>query len=403
MFTEEEFKSRTVFNNIEVLNMKILYIITGLSTGGAEMMLYKLLSIINRAKFKPSVLSLTDEGSLGKQIKELGIPVYSLKMKGGFPSPVKLVQLIRLVKKISPDLIQGWMYHGNVAASFVKWFSRKNIILLWNIRHTQMDLKKEKPLTAIVIRIGAKISSYPDQIIYNSRISEKKHKSLGYEDRNKKIISNGFDCKKFKPDKDAKKGLLQLLDIPEDSLLIGLIARYHEMKDHRTFLNVAGKLVSINPKIHFILAGSEIDQRNYQLIHQIKELNIMKQVHLLGERKDIARITAGLDIACSTSSWGEGFSNAIGEAMACEVPCVATDVGDSAWIIGNTGFVVKAGNMKALTDAFLSLIEMGLEKRKKIGQLARDRIKKNFSIDVVAKQYEDAYQGIVNKRYSDKI
>ena len=380
----------------EIINMKILYIISGLSTGGAEMMLYKLLSVIERGTFEPVVISLTDYGSLGNNIKNLNISVYKMEMNAGFPNPFKVWRFIKLIRKINPELIQGWMYHGNLAALLAKWFLSNRVSLLWNIRHTPDDLKKEKRLTALVIRLGAKFSWYPDRIIYNSNVSEKKHELLGYNNQKKMIIPNGFDCEQFKPLDNAKTKLRHSLGLKKDTLLIGLVARYHIMKDHVTFLHSAGKLNKAYPEIHFVLVGQGVDKNNHLLIKLIEDLKITKNVHLLGKRMDVDEITAGLDMACSSSSWGESFSNAIGEAMACGIPCIVTDVGDSAWIVGETGIVVKPGDRNAFTDAMTKLIEMSSEERLVLGKLARNRIIKHFSLNLVAKQYEDMYQNLLN-------
>ena len=379
--------------------MKILFIISGLPTGGAEMMLYKLLLVINRDIFEPVVISLADYGNLGNNIKNLNIPVYKMEMSAGFPNPFKVWRFIKLIRKINPELIQGWMYYGNLAALLARWFLSKRVSQLWSIRHTPDDLKKEKRLTELVIRLGAKFSSYPDRIIYNSNVSEQKHELLGYNNKNKSIIPNGFNCEQFKPFDNAKSKLRHSLGLKEDTLLIGLVARYHRMKDHVTFLHSAGEVIKIYPKVHFVLVGSSIDKKNQKLVKQIKDLKLMKNVHLLGERKEMNEITAGLDIACSSSSWGEGFSNAIGEAMACGVPCVVTDIGDSAWIVGETGIVVKPGDRKAFTDTMITLIKMSSEERLKLGKLARNRIIEYFSINRVVKQYEDIYQNILNIKH----
>ena len=376
--------------------MKILYIISGLPTGGAEMMLYKLLSVVDRDIFEPVVISLTDYGSLGNNIKNLNIPVYKMEMNASFPNPFKVWYFIKLIRKIKPELLQGWMYHGNLAALLAKWVLPNRIFLLWNIRHTPDDLKKEKYLTALVIRLGAKFSSHPDRIIYNSNVSEQKHELLGYDNKNKSIIPNGFNCEQFKPFDNAKSKLRYSLGLKKDTLLIGLVARYHIMKDHVTFLHSAGKLNKTYPEIHFVLMGQDVDKNNHLLIKLIENLKITKNVHLLGKRMDVDEITAGLDIACSSSSWGESFSNAIGEAMACGIPCIVTDVGDSAWIVGETGIVVKPGDRKAFTGAMITLIKMSFEERLRLGKLARNRIIKLFSLDPVVKQYEDMYQNLLN-------
>ena len=242
-----------------------------------------------------------------------------------------------------------------------------------------------------MIRLGARLSYIPESIVYNAKISAQIHKKLGYSDKYAKIIPNGFNCEHFKPSDTARPKLLHLLNIGEDAFLIGLIARNHKMKGHESFLYAAGELLNKYPKVHFVLAGSGIDKKNMKLTKQINDLKINKHVHLLGEQKEMAGITAGLDIACSSSAWGEGFSNVIGEAMACGVPCVVTGVGDSAYIVGKTGLTVKPGNRKAFLKAFERMVIMSSVERRELGKMARERVIEHFSLDRIVKNYEELY------------
>ncbi len=219
---------------------------------------------------------------------------------------------------------------------------------------------------------------------------------LGTENSNKNIIPNGINCEQFKPFNNAKSKLRHLLSLKKDTLLIGLVARYHIMKDHVNFLQSAGKLNKIYPEIHFGLVGQGVDKNNQLLTKLIQELKIAKNVHLLRKRMDVDEITAELDIACSSFSWDESFFNAIGEAVACGIPCIVTNVGDSAWIVEETGIVVKPGDSKAFTEAMITLIEMSPEERLELGRSARTRVIKHFSLNLVVKQYEDMYQNLLN-------
>jgi len=169
------------------------------------------------------------------------------------------------------------------------------------------------------------------------------------------------------------------------------------MKDHSNFLKAASLICNNNKNVQCILVGHEIDGNNEQLCIEIERLGIKERVHLLGERKDTARLTAALDIAVSSSSHGEGFPNVIGEAMSCAVPCVVTDVGDSASIVGDTGNVVPPRNAEALAEAISQLAEAGENERKKLGIKARRRIVENYSLEQVVKQYKNLYTSFIQK------
>lgn len=372
----------------------IIHLITGLSTGGAEMMLCKLLSATDCARFDPIVVSLIDRGTLGERIEALGVPVHTVGMAPGRPTPAALWRLIRLVRRLQSDLIQGWMYHANLAGLLAGWLVPGRVPVLWNIRHTPYDLKAEKRMTAALIRLGARLSSRPARIIYNARVSAHQHELLGYAADRRMVIPNGFDCDRFKPSETARLKLRRLLGLEDETLLIGLIARWHPMKDHANFMRAAGRLAARRPDVHFVLAGRGVDKNNSILMKMIQDAGLTGRVYLLGERTDIPEIMAGLDIA-SSSSWGEAFPNVVGEAMACGVPCVVTDVGDSAWVVGDAGMVVPPRDAEALAGAWAGLIELGPEGRVRLGRAARQRVEENFSLSKIVTLYEEVYREVL--------
>jgi glycosyltransferase involved in cell wall biosynthesis len=377
-------------------HISVQHVITGLSTGGAEMMLFKLVSG-SHADVSSSVISLSGSGTIGPAISALGVPVHELGMSRAIPDPFKLLALMRLTRESGPDLIQGWMYHGNLMATLASAATHGRVPVLWNIRQTIYDLGRERRLTAVVVRLGARLSRYPAAIVYNSITSAEQHEAIGYRTDKRVILPNGFDCEMFHPDAEARSSLRKELGLPVDSVLIGLIARYHPMKDHAGFLKAAGQLRRSHPAVHFVLAGTGVTSEQAALVAAIKQERIERAVFLLGERKDTPRINAALDIACSASAWGEGFSNSIGEAMACGVPCVVTNIGDSAFLVADSGISVPAGKPEALADALGQLVEAGAERRSLMGKAARQRIKGEFSLPAVVNRYVDLYRYYVSQ------
>jgi glycosyltransferase involved in cell wall biosynthesis len=169
-----------------------------------------------------------------------------------------------------------------------------------------------------------------------------------------------------------------------------LVARFDPQKDHQTFVEGAAKLHMAAPEVHFILCGEGIDSSNTALAEWITRARIESCCHLLGRREDVPRITAALDIA-SLSSLTEGFPNVIGEAMACGVPCVVTDVGECASIVGDTGWVVAPKDPDAMAKAWLKLIEAGEGTRARLGATARRRVETEFDITAIANRYSTLY------------
>ncbi len=384
--------------------MKIVYVSTGIGTGGAQIMLYHLLSRINRERFSPVVISLMDHGIIGDRIAALDIPIYTIGMKQGKPTLASIWRLVHTIREINPDLIQGWMYHGNLAAqlaNFVFVFIGQKPVL-WGIHHSITALKSETKLTQLIIKLGAFLSPYVEKIIFVSKNSKVQHEALNYSIDKTCVIPNGFDTDLFKPSQEARSNIRKELNLDQEAVLIGLICRYHPMKDHNNFLQAAALLLKKHPNIHFILAGTNVDKNNHHLYQLIQELGIVERVYLLGERSDMPQLTAALDIATSASAYGEAFPLVVGEAMSCGVPCVVTDVGDSAWIVDHTGKVVTPRNSQALAEAWQELIVMNLDERQALGKAARERIIECFSLDSVVAQYEELYTTILAEKSAKK-
>ena len=207
------------------------------------------------------------------------------------------------------------------------------------------------------------------------------------------VIPNGFDLDAFFPDKQAREKVRKELGINDKIIVIGFVARFDPQKDHKNFFEAAKIVHKIYPKVHFFLCGDGISWKNEKLREWIEKSGVEKVTHLLGRRDDIKNVYNSIDIFCS-SSYGEGFPNVIGEAMACGIPCVVTNVGDSAIIVGDTGFVVPPKNPESLDEAIIKMIEIGEEKRKELGKRARKRIEESYSIEKIVKNYEQLYKKV---------
>jgi glycosyltransferase involved in cell wall biosynthesis len=377
--------------------ISLLHLITTLDVGGAEMMLLKLVSRLDVSRFRNHVVCLAEDGPVGEKISAHGIPVHALNMPRGRVTIEGLTQLFRHVRKIKPAILQTWMYHADLIGVLLGKLSRIPRIC-WNIRCSNMDLLEYRWTTRITVRMCALLSVFPDLVIANSRQGLNYHREIGYKSRRWKVIPNGFDLGEFKPDPQAKLGLMKELGLgyKNSSLLIGYVARFDPMKDHATFLDAACLLLKERRDVHFVMVGRGIEWENRGLTARIPK-TFSDNFHLLGERSDVEKITAGLDIACSVSA-GEGFSNVIGEAMACEIPCVVTDVGDSALIVGETGLVVKPQDSEGLAGAWRKLLDLGGDGRSELGRGARKRIQDHFDISKIVEQYEALYCFLLNER-----
>jgi glycosyltransferase involved in cell wall biosynthesis len=379
-------------NTIHQNKIKIIHIITGLQTGGAEMMLFKLLSHTNREVFVPEVISLLGEGPIADKIRSLNIPIHMLNLNRKFPNPAKVVKLAWRIRKMRPDIVQTWMYHADLLGGIAAWFARLPLVF-WNIRHSNLSATVNKKTTLWTAVCCAKLSYViPSKIVCCAEASRQTHIQYGYDKSKLVVIPNGFDLDRFKPDANAGFSMRQELGISEDTLLIGMIGRFDPQKDHENFIRAAQILNQSDPDVRFLLCGADVNKENNKIFNLVKAANMEDKIYLLGSRSDIPRIMASLNIVALSSCGGEGFPNVIGEAMACGIPCVVTDVGDSAIIVGETGIVVPPKDSTALAKGWAKMIESGEAMRVVMGQEARKRIRINYCLPAIAKLYEDMYK-----------
>jgi len=373
--------------------IRVAHVITELNMGGAEQMLFKLVTRMDRERFHCTVVSMTDKGPIGEKIAEAGVPVFRLAMGRGKPTPKGLSTFYHLLKRESVDIVQSWLYHADLFGLVMGRVAEVRRVI-WGIRCSDMHLRKYRPLTAVVVRLCGVLSPLADAIVVNSREGARIHRKRGYRTDRMVLIPNGFDTTVFKPDPRARGRLLNELGLADDVTLIGLIARFDLMKDHPNFLRAAAILAEQEPAAHFVMVGRGITFRNGALTSHVPE-GLEGRLHMLGQRDDVAGIASALDISTSSSAFGEGFSNTIGEAMACGVPCVVTDVGDSALIVGDAGVVVPPGDSEALAAGWRRILEMDSEQRAAMGAKARERIQEEFELSVVVGRFERLYERLM--------
>jgi glycosyltransferase involved in cell wall biosynthesis len=352
------------------------------------MMLCRMLAETDLDRFAPVVISLIDRGDLRGRIQGLGIPVHTLGMKPGLPSALGFWRLIRLMRHLKPDFVIGWMYHSCLAAQLARFFLPRRTKVFWSVHC--VSVSAEKFLTKILIHVCAIFSRLADRIVFVSHASQSHHRDYGYDLSRSCVIPNGIKTSEFTPSAEARASLRRELGLPRDVVLIGTAGRYHPTKDHANFLHAAALTARKYPQVNFVMIGRGMNGQNTALRQLIEAAGLNGSVHLLGERNDVPRITGALDLF-SLSSYTESFPNVIGEAMACEVACAVTSVGDAALIVGETGVVVPPRDPDALAAAWMRIIELGREGRKALGRSARLRVIERFQLSSVVARYEALY------------
>ena len=372
--------------------MKIVHIITGLTDGGAEGALYRL--VTHDQDNEHIVVSMMDASKYGPMLEDQGIKVYCLNMITGRLSPKPILKLYKILKKIKPDIVQTWMYHADLVGGVTaKLLGNKKIF--WNIRQSNFDSNHTKSSTIKTAKINARLSNFiPKKIISCSKNAVRIHEDIGYDFKKIAVIGNGYDLNAFKINDNARDAIRNELNIGKHPVL-GMIGRYDPQKNH-TGLIEALKMVKENGYIFdLLLVGRDLNEKNNILIRQLKEAELYEQTHLLGQRDDIASIMNALDIHILSSSYGEGFPNVLAEAMACGTPCIATDVGDSKFIIGSYGTIVEPNINEEISLAVMKNLELMKNERKwhDLRLSGRDYIVKNFSIQSMVSNYQNVWKG----------
>ncbi len=376
--------------------MKVLHVITSLATGGAQTVLYRVLGALADAATEHSVVCLGAGHPLAEKIRALGVQVWVLDGRGRREGPQVMQKTRSIARDYRPDVILGWQYDGNLAAY---WAARGcDAALVWNVRHSVADLRQEPPGTRLAIRLNAWLSHAPKIVLCNSETAVRQHIALGFPADAMRFIPNGYDTGRLSPGKEDRARVRQELGVPEDAFVIGKVARFHPMKDHLNLVAAAQQLLARIPRLQVLLAGRGVVGENRTLTEAISRYGLDDRVQLLGERSDIPALNAAFDIAVSASAWGEGFSNAIAEAMACGTPIVATDVGDAAMIVGECGRIVPPGSPHELAKGILAIERLSATERQAVGQQGRGRIREKFGLEQVAETYRQILLAVNEER-----
>ena len=373
--------------------MQVLHIISGLGDGGAEAILYRLCQY--EKDHNHVVISLMDEEKYGPMLKHIGVDVYTLNNSKKKIKIISLLKLYKLIFKLKPDVVQTWMYHADFIGGFVaRSIGIKNIF--WSVHHTTLVGGESKLLTVLIARINSFLSYFvPKKIIYCAEMSRKTQELMGFKKNKGVVIPNGYDVEDFVNDDFKRSKFRNELNTTKDTFVIGHVGRYDPQKDHGNLIEALLDLKQRQINFKAIMIGTNLDKNNQKLVKLIKDKQLENFISLLGRRNDIPAAMNGIDLFVLSSAFGEAFPNVLNEAMACGTPCVATNVGDSARIIGDTGWIVPIKDPQALSSAINEASkEMRLNKSSwtKRKTMCRKRIVENFEIKEMVKKYKDIWE-----------
>jgi len=372
--------------------MKIVHIITGLNNGGAEAVLFRLATGDKKNSHK--IISLMDEGIYGGRLISSGIKVYTLDMPRRRVTLSGLIKLYRLLKNIRPDVVQTWMYHADLVGGIMARLAGIHSVA-WSIRGP-FNRKLTSIRTKLTIHLCSLLSNWiPRVIISNSMHAVEVHKNIGYMASKLVCIHNGYSLENFQPNKKARSDFRTEINLDLDFTLIGMVARFDPYKDHENLFAALSILSKKENRVCCVLIGSGMVSDNQYLVNLIEKYGVHDMVKLLGPRGDIPEVMAALDLHV-LSSVDESFPNVLAEAMACGIPCITTDVGEAALIVGDSGWTVPRSSPVAMAGAIgESLVEIkNLSKWDIRKGSCRKRILENYTLVRMIKSYNKHWEGL---------
>ncbi|TSE18223.1 putative glycosyltransferase EpsF [Tepidimonas alkaliphilus] len=374
--------------------MKVLHVITGLGDGGAEAVLHRL--ITHDPHDEHQVVSLTGLGKYGPLLAERGVAVTALHMPRGRLTWVGLRGLWRAVRQARPHVIQTWMYHADLLGGVAGRLAGAPVV--WGVRNTTLEPGRSSRGTIVVARLCGWLSRrVPQRIVACAQAAVQVHAALGYDRARMVVIPNGYDLARFRPDTEARARLRCEWGVPDDVPLLGMVARFDPQKDHPNLIAALGRLRQAGHGFRVVLVGTGVDAGNAALAQAVSSAGLQEEVRLLGPRADIPAVMNALDVHVLSSAYGEAFPNVLAEAMACGTPCVTTDVGDAAQIVGETGWVAPPRDAAALAGALEHALHAwrdapGWRARQ---QVCRQRIEQRYSIEAMVQRYRSVWEEAV--------
>lgn len=367
----------------------IIYLTRSLEFGGAERQLVNLAVGLHEKGHQVAVVVFYPRGPLEKELRDAGVTVHHLDKRGRWDIFGFLMRFLRLLRSLRPDILHAFLPLVNCIALLMRSLLPGSHIVK-GIRSSNVDLSYYEWLSRLTYWLESRLCRFADLIIINSYAGMEHYTNSGYPAEKMRVIPNGVDHQGFAPDRDARMRVRDEWGVPPETRLIGLVGRFDPLKDHFTFLQAAALIAAEVSSVSFAFIGGGPAKYEAELRKQANALGLGSHLVWAGERSDMADVYNALDIAvCSSVS--EGFPNVVAEAMACGVPCVVTDVGDSGRIVGDTGLVVPPRDPGTLAHGWRAMLDQLSAEGEALGAAARAQIVNKFSIEALVSRNEEAF------------
>ena len=374
--------------------LKIAFLVRSLNYGGAERQLLVLAKGLRKRGHSVLLVVFYPHGPLQGDLHDADLRVRALDKLGQWDVLRFSRQLYRVLREEQPDVLQGCHGVANLMAIAMRR-AVPGTTVVCGIRSTSLEFDNYGWLTRAANRLADALRNAPDLFIANSRAALEEVVARGYSRAKVVVIPNGIDTDRFAPDREAGRDLREAWGIPGDALLIGRIGRLDPMKDHATFLAAAADIARKRADVRFVCVGDGGAEMLAHLQALGRERGLDERLLWIPGQSNMKAVYNALDILCSSSAFGEGFPNVVGEAMACGVPCVVTDVGDSARVVGDPSCVVPRRDPMALSGRLMRLVDTGQSELARLGRESRRRIIEHFSVERLVLSTEEAFNAAV--------
>lgn len=380
--------------------IKVLHI-TQSTIGGTLEYLKLFFNHIDREKYEISLIC-PSYGPMKEEIEKIGLNVYAVEMsrninfKDDFKS---FTEINRLIKIINPDMVHLHSSKAGVLGKLAAYINKKPCIYNahgWAFSMNISDKKKRiyaliEKYTSVFCDIIVNISDYEYKLAekYNIASAEKMV-----------IIHNGIDIGRYNKYKYNKNEIFEELNIPNDSFIVGMVARISEQKDPVKFIEIAKKVCGKYDNAYFILVGDGELRDNIDFM--IKKYKLEDRIKITGWVDDVNKYISVFDIGILTSKW-EGFGLVLTEYMSASKPIVASNVGGIPELIKDkyNGILVDIDDTCEFEDAIIELYN-NKELRNEYVEKSLSILSKKFNISTVIEKHEVIYNKLFNSKNLEK-
>ncbi len=369
--------------------MRLVLSIPGLGRGGAERQFAALAAGLAARGHEVVAVTLGPGGPLAADIG--GARLVTLNKTSRRDNPRVALALLRLLRVTRPAIHYAFLPSccvlGGLFAPLLP-----DVRLVMGVRAS--SLPGLSPAARLLLWLEAWLSRRAALVVANAEAGLRDALARGFASRRAEVVPNGVDTARFRPDRALGAALRCEWGADASTTLIGLPARLDPMKDHATFLDAAALLSRQRPDARFVCIGGGPENYARELRAHAGALGLAGRLVWAGEMSDMPAVFNALDVCCLSSVHGEGFPNVLAEALACGAPCVGTDVGDAAAVLGNVGVVVRPGDAAALAGALCAVLGRMRREGPAFSAACRARAEARFSLENMVGRTEALLAGL---------